>query len=192
MPSWLKILMSRLKFGHRKNITLGPGSYIGSESVIRGTQVKIGRDTGVEKLYVVGSQPVTIGKYCALAGDLTIITSNHILNKPNIQAKMQNELFGDSMDDGAKGPVVIGNNVWIGLRVIILPGVQIGDGAVVGAGSVVTKSVPAFQIAAGNPARIIRSRFSKRTIDKLLRDPWWEWGEEKIKSSSRFFVSQLK
>lgn len=168
MNRTIKVFISKILCLFKKNISLGKESYIGLSSKNLGTQIKIDDFTGIENLYVVGGQSVSIGKYCALAGNLTIITSNHIVNKPNIQATFQNKFFNDSMDDLSKGPVIIGNNVWIGLNVIVLPGVKIGDGAVIGAGSVVSKSVEPYAIAVGNPAKTIKKRFSKKTILKLL------------------------
>lgn len=188
----IKVAISKILYGGRRNIDLGNESYIGIGSKIFGTHVVMDDYNGVENLLVVGSQPVIIGKYCALAGNLTIITSNHIMNKPNIQAKFQNEHFQDSMDDGSKGPIKIGNAVWIGLNVTILPGVTIGDGAIIGAGSVVTKSVDPFVIAVGNPAHTIRKRFKEATIKQLLKDPWWNWDKKKIQKNRSFFITPLK
>lgn len=68
----------------------------------------------------------------------------------------------------------IGNDVWIGANVIILDGIEIGDGAVVAAGSVITKSVPPYAIVGGVPAKIIRYRFEKDKIEKLLILKWWD------------------
>lgn len=75
----------------------------------------------------------------------------------------------------------IGNDVWIGRNVIVLPGVSIGNGAVVGAGSVVTKNVEKYSIVAGNPARPIRYRFTSEQIEKLEKIKWWDWDIAKIK-----------
>jgi len=85
--------------------------------------------------------------------------------------------FGDLAVDG---PTEIGNDVWIGLRAIIMPGVRIGDGAVIGAGSIVTKDVAPYAIVAGNPARFIRNRFTDEQIASLLAIRWWDWSDEKI------------
>jgi chloramphenicol O-acetyltransferase type B len=86
------------------------------------------------------------------------------------------------------GPTEIGNDVWIGRRAIIMPGIRIGDGAVVGAGSIVTKDVASYAIVAGNPARFIRSRFTDAQIESLLEIRWWEWSDEKIIAEQpRFF-----
>ena len=70
--------------------------------------------------------------------------------------------------------------MWIGQNVTILPGVHIGNGAIIGANSVVTKDVPAYHVAGGNPARIIRKRFGDKTIDFLQQIKWWDWPAEKI------------
>jgi len=91
-----------------------------------------------------------IGDYVMMGEDCTIITRNHQFSRTDMP--MMEQGFSEER------PVVIGNDVWIGDRVMILPGIQIGNGAIVGAGSVVTHSIPDYAIAAGNPARIIKYR----------------------------------
>jgi chloramphenicol O-acetyltransferase type B len=78
--------------------------------------------------------------------------------------------------------VSIGHDVWLGRSVIVLPGVTIGDGAVVGAGSVVTKEVPPYAIVAGNPARLIRYRFSELLRSRLLSARWWDLNDRELRS----------
>jgi len=80
----------------------------------------------------------------------------------------------------SKGDVVIGNDVWIGAEAMILSGVTIGDGAVIGARSVVTKDVPPYAIVGGNPARLIRLRFDQTTIARLQNLQWWTWDDARI------------
>ena len=81
-----------------------------------------------------------------------------------------------------KDPVIIGNDVWIGMYAIVNRGIKIGDGAVVASGAVVTKDVPPYAIVGGNPAKIIKFRFSPEIIEKLLAIKWWDWDESLIKS----------
>jgi hypothetical protein len=83
---------------------------------------------------------------------------------------------------------VIGNDVWIGQNAIILASVaQIGDGAVIGAGAVVTKDVPEYAIVAGVPAKIIGYRFEKEQADLIKKSEWWDWDPEKIRSHIGYF-----
>lgn len=93
--------------------------------------------------------------------------------------KKANEMNLDIVDRNSFDTVV-GNDVWIGYNALILPGVHIGDGAIIGAGSVVTKDVPAYTIVGGNPAKIIRKRFSDQKIEALLKLKWWDWELEKL------------
>ena len=79
-----------------------------------------------------------------------------------------------------KGDIVIGNDVWIGYKAIILAGVKIGDGAIIGTGALVTKDVPAYSIVGGVPAKIIRKRFSEDIINELEILKWWDWPKQKI------------
>ena len=78
-------------------------------------------------------------------------------------------------------PILIGNDVWIGTNVIVLGGTTIGDGAVIGAGSVVTKNVPPYAIVVGSPARVIKKRFSQEKILKLLNKKWWNLPVSQLK-----------
>lgn len=89
----------------------------------------------------------------------------------------------------SKGSVIIGNDVWIGLNTTILSGVTIGDGAVVAAGSIVTKNVDPYAIVGGNPAKIIKKRFSDESISKLLVIQWWNWEIDKIKDNLDLILS---
>ncbi len=134
--------------------------------------------------------PVSIGKYCAIAHNLRVRPRNHYTGYANLQDKFQ-EKYGFPNLNSIKGPVKIGNNVWIADNVIILSGVTIGNGAVIGAGAIVTKDVPAFSIAAGNPAKVVKKRFSDEVIEQLEKIQWWDWDEQKIIQNRRFFETDL-
>lgn len=84
-------------------------------------------------------------------------------------------------------PVTIGNDVWIGTNVVLLPGITVHDGAIVGAGAVVTKDVPAYAVVGGVPARIIKFRYSEEMIASFLRIKWWEWPLSKIEENIELF-----
>ena len=88
----------------------------------------------------------------------------------------------------SKGDVVIGNDVWFGVNTTILSGVTIGDGAIIGANSLVVDNIPPYAVVGGNPAKIIRYRFSKETIKLLLQIKWWNWTERKIKDASHLIM----
>ena len=81
----------------------------------------------------------------------------------------------------------IGNDVWVGYGAMILGGAQVGDGAIVAARSVVFSDVPAYAVVAGNPAKIVRSRFGRETVEKMLRIRWWDWPEERIRANLDWF-----
>lgn len=79
-----------------------------------------------------------------------------------------------------KGNVIIGSDVWIGRDVMIMSGIKIGDGAVVGARSLVSKDVDPYTIVGGNPAKVIKKRFTDKQIEKLLKIKWWDWPDNKV------------
>lgn len=102
-------------------------------------------------------------------------------------------LFGEHerLDMTTKGPIEIGNDVWIGTGAKVLSGVRIGDGAVIGAGSVVTKSIPPYTIVAGAPAVPLRQRFSDDKTARLLELRRWDWDDDKIRRNRALFAGDL-
>ena len=83
----------------------------------------------------------------------------------------------------SNGDVIIGNDVWIGNNVTILSGITIGDGAVIGCNSHVVKDIEPYSIYGGNPAKLIKLRFTQEQINKLLKIKWWNWDDDKINSA---------
>jgi len=130
------------------------------------------------------SDRCSIGKFCAIAPDVRIITGGeHRMDwVSTFPFRVRFRLPGAGRDGhpGSRGPVVLGNDVWIGQGARILSGVRVGNGAVVGAYAVVTKDVPDYAVVAGNPAQLIRYRFDPETIQALLKIAWWDWPLEKI------------
>lgn len=126
-----------------------------------------------------------IGKYCSIAKAVVIfLGGNHrtdwITTYPFSHLPGWPEAEGIPGHPASKGNVTIGNDVWIGYNVNIMSGVTIGDGAVIGSGSIVTKYVEPYSIVAGNPAKLIKYRFTSEDIEKLLKIQWWNWEEEKV------------
>ncbi|WP_269293808.1 CatB-related O-acetyltransferase [Pantoea sp. LMR881] len=128
-----------------------------------------------------------IGKFCSIADNVVIILGNHrtdlITTFPFATLnKFWPSLRGDENihDHESKGPVVIGNDVWIGHGVKIMPGVTIGNGAVIAAGSIVTKDVEPYAIVAGAPAKLLKYRFDYKKISALEKLKWWDWNDETI------------
>jgi len=88
------------------------------------------------------------------------------------------------------GNTEIGHDVWIGAEAMIMPGIKVGHGAIIGARSVVTKNVEPYSIIAGNPAKIIRMRFSSEQINQLLEMKWWDWSEDQLASAMKLLCSE--
>jgi virginiamycin A acetyltransferase len=145
-------------------------------------------------LYFGLGQKLKIGKFCSLASNCKFLMkgAQHTLNSfttyPlfwNLVSKPEIKNFFDCIPDKKYynkdyGDTIIGNDVWIGYDALIMPGVTIGDGAVIGAKAVITKDVEPYTIVGGNPAKVIRKRFDDETIKKLLKVQWWNWEIEKI------------
>ena len=128
-----------------------------------------------------------IGKFCAIAHGIEFVMNgaNHrmcsVTTYPfNIMGNGWEKATPTIDDLPLKGDTVVGNDVWIGQHVVIMPGVHIGDGTIIAANSVVTKDVPAYHIVGGNPAKVIRKRFDDDLIQHLLDIKWWNWSAEKI------------
>ena len=139
--------------------------------------------------YPVNGDRLIIGRFCSIAcGARFLFTSgNHALKSLSTYTfpiffdewELDAKNIRDAWDN--KGDTVIGNDVWIGYEAIIMPGVKIGDGAIVGTRAVVTGDVPPYTIVGGVPARPIRKRFDDETIRRLEALRWWDWDEEKLR-----------
>lgn len=136
-----------------------------------------------------------IGKFCSIADNVTIILGgNHrtdwISTYPfPVVSDLWKKASPITGHPSSKGDIKIGNDVWIGYGSTLLSGITIHDGAVVAACSVVTKSVPAYTIVGGNPARVIGRRFKKKYIRKLLLIKWWDWDKELIEKNVELICS---
>ena len=134
----------------------------------------------------IGDQLI-IGKFCALARDIKFIMNgaNHRLDGFSTYPF---QIFGNGWEKVApqagdlpyKGDTVIGNDVWIGYEAVIMPGIRVGDGAIIAAKSVVVSDVSPYTIVGGNPSKYIRQRFDDEVIRSLLEIAWWNWDIEKI------------
>ena len=123
-----------------------------------------------------------IGKYCAISWDVTVGAISHHIDRLTVNAFPYVPYVGNFVEKREQSyqTTVIKNDVWIGCNAVVLPGITIGNGAIVGAGTVVTKDVPDYAIVAGVPARVIRYRFSEEIIERLLALQWWDWPKDVI------------
>ncbi|BDA82749.1 streptogramin A acetyl transferase [Aureimonas sp. SA4125] len=131
---------------------------------------------------------LVIGSFCALATG-TRFVMNGASHAATGFSTFPFNIFGHGWEDGFdaatiaagfKGDTVVGSDVWIGREAMIMPGVRIGHGAIVAAGSVVTKDVPPYALVAGNPAEVRRMRFPDKIVERLLAAAWWDWPRDKL------------
>ena len=131
---------------------------------------------------------LVIGRFCALATGVRFIMNGANHDMSGLSTYPFN-IFGNGWETGfdpagilagLRGDTTIGNDVWIGRDATILPGVAVGDGAIIGAMSVVASDVPPYAVVAGNPARVVRYRFDEVTIATLLETTWWTWPADRI------------
>jgi virginiamycin A acetyltransferase len=128
-----------------------------------------------------------IGKFCAIAREVRFIM-NGANHKMSGISTYPFQIFGNGWEKAMpepgefpfKGDTVIGNDVWIGYQALIMPGISIGNGAIVASRSVVVSDVPAYTIVGGNPAKPLKQRFSADDIESLQSIAWWDWSVEKI------------
>ncbi|WP_275581873.1 CatB-related O-acetyltransferase [Micromonospora luteifusca] len=134
-------------------------------------------------LYGYGPERLIIGKYCAIATGARFLMAG--ADHPTMGVStFPFTIFGGEWTERtldivtampSRGDTVVGNDVWFGYQATVMPGVRIGDGAIIAAGAVVTADVPPYTIVGGNPAKAIRRRFEEADIDRLRRAAWWDW-----------------
>jgi virginiamycin A acetyltransferase len=177
-------------------------------SVVRSPNIEVGEYTYYDDpddatsfeskavLYAFGPERLVIGKFCAIAAGVRFLMpgANHADLGPSTYPF---GVFGPPWDHtmdlvmGApsRGDTVVGNDVWLGYQALVLPGVTIGHGAVIAAASVVTRDVPPYAVVAGNPAKLIRSRFDEQDVARLLRAAWWDWPPAALTEHARTIMS---
>lgn len=142
---------------------------------------------GTPKIHWASSgAKLIIGNFCSIAGNVNIyLGGNHrpdwVTTYPfgHINQSKFN-MFDGAGHPATKGNITIGNDVWVGDNVTIMSGVTIGDGAIIANNSHVVKDVEPYSIVGGNPAKLIKLRFTQDQINKLLEIKWWNWSDEKI------------
>lgn len=158
------------------NIIVGDFTYISDSNF----------ESHVTHHYGFNNDKLIIGKFCQIASGVEFVMNgaNHQMN--SISTFPFNIFEGwdadapEISDLPLKGDTIIGNDVWIGQNAVILPGIHIGDGAIIGANSVVGSDVPAYTIFVGNPAKEVRKRFDSEMIDLMLKFKWWDKSIDEI------------
>jgi virginiamycin A acetyltransferase len=148
-------------------------------------------------LYGFGPERLVIGRYCALAEGVRFLMAagNHPMLGPST---FPFGIFGGewAAQTGdlvraydSRGDTVVGSDVWLGYRSVVMPGVKIGHGAIVAACSVVVGDVPPYAVVGGNPSRVLRIRFPEDEVAALLRAAWWDWPAELVTRHARTIMS---
>lgn len=183
-----------------ESVTIAPGAVLGGAIFKDHSRVALGasvQDSVIGEYTAIGRYTkVTkseIGKFCAISWDCTINAISHSYENLTVSAFPYVPYVGGFVEQRNQTyrRVVIGNDVWIGANSVIMPGVTIGDGAVVGAGAVVTKDVPAYAIVVGVPAKIVKYRFSEDVVRTLLELKWWNLDRGVIKKNIHLFQGAL-
>jgi len=172
-----------------KNVVTRPNISVGEYSFYNDSlhDPREFQDRNVLYHYPVNRDRLVIGRFCSIACGARFLmnSANHTLRSlstypfPIFRAEWGGDMPVQEAWDN-HGDIVVGNDVWIGFEAVVLAGVRIGDGAIIGARTVVTKDVPAYAVVGGLPARVIRKRFPDAVVEDLLALQWWDWPAELI------------
>ena len=173
--------------GFLKNLVTNRMISIGDFTYYHGDAVDQFQEKNVLYHYPHCGDKLVIGRFCQIANGTQFIMNGAIHPLHGVST-FPFDLFGgewtrigmENFQPPGKGDTRVGNDVWFGKGALIMPGVNIGNGAVIASHSVVTKNVPDYAIVAGNPARIVRMRYSDEDIKRLQEIAWWAWSAEKI------------
>jgi acetyltransferase-like isoleucine patch superfamily enzyme len=182
--TFLRWLRHALRRGH--DAVLEP-SYAQQRRLVKAGRMTVGRHTygiPVIKTYTHDTTKLIVGAYSAMSEEsIVMLGGEHAVDRvTTFPLRIHLKLPGAG-EDGIPvktGDTVIGNDVWITMRTFIRSGVTIGDGAIVAAGAVVINDVPPFAIVGGNPAKVIRYRFTPEQIEALLEIRWWDWPDNLV------------
>lgn len=169
-----------------KNVIKNPNIIVGDYTYYDDFESVENFEKNVKYHFDFVGDKLIIGKFCMIASDVKFIMNgaNHLSKSISsypfaiFGEDWKNAMEGKSYP--TKGDTVVGNDVWIGYNATIMPGVKIGDGAIIATNATIVKDVAPYSIVGGNPAKEVRKRFSEKTIDKLLKLKWWDWEIEQI------------
>lgn len=169
-----------------RNVEIGEHSHILKDCIINSSSIGMYSYVGSNSII----QHTRVGNYCSIANDVMCGLGSHPLNRFStspIFYRQKNPLNYSLVEDDNSiieyKSIIIGNDVWVGAKAIILDGVTVGTGAVIAAGAVVTHDVKPYSIVGGVPAKTISSRFDNETIDGLMMSAWWEKTPMEAKST---------
>jgi virginiamycin A acetyltransferase len=169
-----------------KNLVSNPNIIVGDYTYYDDFEDVRNFESNVKYHFDFIGDKLIIGKFCMIASGATFIMNggNHLSGAISAYpfAIFENgwEKAMEGKEYPVKGDTIIGNDVWIGHNATLMPGITIGDGAIIATNATVTRDVEPYTIVGGNPATVIRKRFSDETIIKLLEMKWWDWPIEKI------------
>ncbi len=171
------------------------GSRINPRAVIINSDyVYIGKGTliGADCQMILHNAKLRMGNFTHVSSHVTFIGSRHTVEHPSTYYVPRGPFKFLGVDTDKVGDISIGNDVWIGANVSVMPGVRIADGCIVGTASVVTKDVTeSYGIYVGNPARLIKYRFREEIREFLLTLKWWNWSTDKLYRNSKFFKENI-
>lgn len=186
------------------NVNLGDGAIVRANTTLHNVSsaehVVINSDSEIDSTIIgrfsyIGPRghfsQVEIGSFCSIGAECICGSGEHptdyISTHPVFFSRACQSGISFAEDDlfEERHKIVIGNDVWIGTRVFIRDGVSIGDGAIIAAGSVVVHDLPAYAIAGGIPAKVIKYRFSEAEIAQLLEIKWWQWDEDSLRKAQK-------
>lgn len=179
-----------------KNIITNPNIVVGDYTYYDDFERVENFEKNVKYLFDFTGDKLIIGKFCMIASDVTFIMNgaNHLINGISTYPF---DIFGAGWAHAMqgktypmKGDTIIGNDVWIGHKATIMPGVQVGDGAIIATNATVVKDVAPYVIVGGNPAVEVRKRFSDAVIAQLLDIRWWDWDIDKITRNVHLLTGQ--
>lgn len=182
-----------------KNIIENPNIIVGDYTYYDDFEDVYNFEKNVKYHFDFIGDKLIIGKFCMIASGVTFIMNGANHKMDGITAYPFN-IFGKdwlkvtpTLDElPYKGDTIIGNDVWIGADVTIMPGVKIGDGSIIATKSIVTKDVKPYSVIGGNPAKLLRKRFDEEKIKKLLALKWWDWELEKITKNLHYLTGKKK
>lgn len=178
-----------------QNTTLGPWTEIGSFCTLQ--NISLGAYSYCASHCIM--QNVDIGKFSNIAAMVRLGPTAHPLDRPTLHHFTYRRVaygFADADDEAffaarAARTLNLGHDTWIGHGAIVMPGLTIGNGAIIGAGSVVTKNVEPWTIVAGNPARVIRRRFTPEVAEAMERIRWWDWSHDQLRERMADFEGSI-